>query len=128
MNLGIRGRGIAALSIVATVVATLVIGVALLFWIQASSGDHVFARTKEFSDLMRVVRPAILLLILFLWRPVFGLLHRRSIVTDRIHERALSSWPWLMVWTALIELTLGQGYVLFGLTSLVVYWIFLRLR
>jgi hypothetical protein len=119
-----RGRGLFALSIIATLVATLAIGILLLFWMQASSADHVLERTRAFHDVMRVVRPAVLLVILLLWRQIFDQLHDRSMVTDRTHERAIAIWPRLTVWGALFELMLGQGYVLLGLVVLAGYLVF----
>ena len=123
-----RFRGASALAILATMIATVVIGFVLFTWMQQSSSDHVFERTQAFSELVRVVRPIILLVALGAWRPVFDALHHRSLITDRTHERAKSVWPRLAIWTALIELTLGQGFVLLGLAGIAAYGFYLRLR
>ena len=109
----------------ATVIATMAVGFVLLVWMQQTSGDHVFDRTKAFSDLMRIVRPIFLLLVLGLWKPSFDVLHRFSFITKRTHERAHSIWPRLSIWAALIELTLGQGFVLLGLASAGAYGFYL---
>lgn len=123
-----RSRSVVALSVLVMVIATLVIGIGLLIWMQQSSDSHVFERTRAFHDLMRVIRPILLVLILLLWRPAFDFLNRRSFITDTVHERALLFWPRLAIWTALIEITLGQGYILIGLATMAAYWLFLRLR
>ena len=121
-----KGRGLAALSITATIVATMMIGVLLFLWMQASSESHIFERTRAFADVMRVIRPAILLVVLLGWRQAFSWLHHRSMVTDQTRDRAIALWPRLAIWVALIELTLGQGYVLLGLVMLAGYLAFLR--
>lgn len=123
-----KGRGIAALSITATIVATMVIGILLFLWMKETSESHVFERTRAFSDVMRVIRPAILLVVLLGWRQAFGWLHGRSMVTDQTRRRAIVLWPRLAIWVALIELTLGQGYVLLGLVMVAGYLVFLRYR
>lgn len=103
--------------------------VAFMFvWAEDTSTGYVLDRAEYFSDVMRVVRPAILFIILLLWRPVANWLHSKSFLTDRTHMRALVIWPRLSVWTLLIEITLGQGYLLTGLAATAVYWAFWRLR
>ncbi|MEM9442288.1 MAG: hypothetical protein AAGA73_17735 [Pseudomonadota bacterium] len=100
----------------------------MLVWAENTSADHVLNRAEHFSDIMRVIRPAILFIVLLHWRPAADWLHSRSLLTERTHERALLIWPRLSVWTLLIEVTLGQGYLLMGLAATAVYWALWRLR
>lgn len=123
-----RMRRWGLISLVTTGILTLLIAACLALWSETTSSAHVAGVVARFAAVMMIVRPIILLTALMLWRPVFSWLHRRSFVTDQTHTKALTVWPRLMVWTGLIELTLGQGYVLTGIGATAAYWLFLRLR
>ena len=125
---GARRRRLGLGFMLASLLACFAIVSLMFVWSENTSTDHVLHRAEHFSDIMRVIRPAILFIILLVWRPVADWLHGKSLLTDRTHERALLIWPRLSVWTLLIEVTLGQGYLLMGLAATAVYWAFWRLR
>lgn len=83
-------------------------------------------KTAHFAAVMRVVRPIILFVILMLWRPVFLRLHQHAWVELSTFKTAIRIWPRLMIWTGLIELTLGQGFVLTGLAAIAAYAVYTR--
>ena len=123
-----RGRRLGLSLLVISFLGVAIIAASLFLWTQNTSSDHVYAQTKLFSDLMRVVRPVVLLLLLLAWRPVVTWLHLRGHLTARFHGNLIGIWSRLSIWVLLIELTIGQGYLLIGLAATAVYWLTLRLR
>lgn len=115
-------------SVVLTLFLTGLVIAGLLLWTNTTSTGHVVEQAEQFSDVMRVIRPAILLLILLSWRPAATWLHSKAYLTDRSHERALLIWPRLAIWAVLIEITIGQGYLFIGLAATAAYWAFWRVR
>lgn len=113
-----------ALFICATIVVAFVVGIASTW----TSLPQVAAKAAQFSALMQIVRPLLLLTALLLWRPAFRWMAQQSWVTPRVYRRAVALWPQLMIWTCLIEITLGQGYVLAGCAALAIYCVYLRLQ
>jgi len=118
----------AQLSLLVTLVMTIVVGAGLLLWSHAATSSYVADKVMGFASVMNVVRPAMLIVMLVLWRPVFSWLHSRSVIADSTHAKAIGVWPRLVIWVALIELTIGQGFVLIGLTATALYWLFVRAR
>lgn len=108
--------------------ATALVVYGLSIWSSMSSLPVLTEKTAHFAAVMRVVRPIILLAVLMLWRPVFVWFHGRSWVSAETLAKARAIWPRLAIWVGFIELTLGQGYVLMGLSAMAVYWLFLRHR
>jgi len=106
--------------------ATALVIAGLSIWSLMGSLPVLADKTAHFAAVMRVVRPIILLIALMLWRPVFTWLHKQSWVSPQTRVKAIAVWPRLAIWIGLIELTLGQGYVLTGLSAMAVYWLFLR--
>lgn len=116
------------MSLLVTLVLTIVVGSSLLLWSEATTSTYVADKVMRFAAVMNVVRPTVLFVMLMLWRPVFSWLHSRSVITDPTHTKAIGVWPRLVIWVALIELTIGQGFVLIGLIATALYWLFLRVR
>lgn len=83
-------------------------------------------KTAAFAAVMRVVRPVLLFALLMLWQPLFRWLHRRAVIHGQTEQKAIAIWPKLVIWTGLIELTLGQGYVLLGLLATLLYGLYVR--
>ena len=115
-------------SALGTLIGALAIAAVIGVWVQNTSSVYVFERVAYFSDLMRVIRPVLILIVLLAWRPIATWLRERDMVSDRTHHRAIAIWPRLCIWSVLIEITLGQGYVLIGLAAATAYWAFLRFR
>lgn len=116
------------MSLLVTLILTIVAGAGLLLWSQAATSSYVADKVMRFASVMNVVRPTMLIVMLVLWRPAFFWLHNRSAITDSTHTKAIGVWPRLVIWVALIELTIGQGFVLIGLIATAFYWLFLRVR
>jgi len=115
-------------SVVLSLSLTGLVIVGLLVWTNTTSTSHVVEQAERFSDIMRVIRPAIFFLVLLSWRPVATWLHSKDYLTDRTHERALLIWLRLAIWTVLIEITIGQGYLFVGSAATAAYWAFWRVR
>lgn len=107
-------------------VCLVVIIVAIALWSIKELLTFVASQAAQFASVMRVVRPIILFAILLLWCPVFRWLQARSWVEAETANRALEIWPRLTIWTALFEVTVGQGLLVIGLLAMAGYWFFLR--
>ena len=116
------------MSAVATGLAAIMCGYAVLQWSQSTPLPVLADRAAQFAAIMRVVRPIVLLVVLLLWRPIFCWLHHRSWISDHPHSLTVTMWPCLVIWVGLVELTLGQGYLVTGLLAAAAYWAFLRVR
>jgi len=106
--------------------ATALVIAGLSIWSLMSTLPVLADKTAHFAAVMRVLRPTVLFVVLMLWRPIFSWLHKQSWVSSQNHTKAIDVWPRLVIWVGLIELTLGQGYVLTGLCAIAAYWLFLR--
>ena len=115
-------------SIIPTLFLSGMVIAGLLFWADTTSTGYIVEQAERFSDIMRVIRPVILLFVLLSWRPVATWLYSKGYLTDRMYESALFVWPRLAIWTVLIEVTLGQGYLFIGLAATAAYWACWRLR
>ena len=109
-------------------IGTLIVVAGMLVWSMITSMPILSEKAATFAATMRIVRPVTLLMMLALWQPVFNWLLSRSFVSSSTAQKAIAIWPRLAVWTGLLELTIGQGFIVIGIIAIAVYWIFLRER
>ena len=114
--------------LIAFAVCLVIIAVAVVAWSTKETLGVVSSQTAVFASVMRVIRPIIFLTILTLWCPVFRWLETRSWVEAATANRAVAIWPRLAIWTALFEVTVGQGQLMIGLLAIGIYWFFVRSR
>ena len=100
--------------------------VIVVVWSLSQSITVVGDATAHFASMMRVVRPLILLTIIAAWQPAFWWLESRALVRPETARRAIGLWPRITIWVALLELTVGQGFVLVGIASIAIYWFLVR--
>ena len=80
-----------------------------------SALDHMESATSQFEQTMRYVRPIVLILVLSFWPIIVDLASRLKLLTPKIAALATRYWLHLALWTAVIEITIGQGRIVIGL-------------
>lgn len=114
----LRGALIAA----GVVFAVIIIGFSLNALIAARGFSRVEDWAASFDDSMRIVRPMILILILSFWRQVALFARRVRLLDEQLSMLAIRHWLHCSLWIAVIEITIGQGWVFIGSTlGVVVY-------
>ena len=71
--------------------------------------------TSRFEQAMRFIRPVILILMFSFWQILIALAMKTKVLSQRLATLALEHWLHLALWTAAVELTIGQGQIVFGL-------------
>ena len=96
--------------------AIVIIGLALNALIAARGFTRVQDWAASFDGSMRIVRPMILILIMSFWRQAVHLARRVRLLDERLATLAIRHWLHCGLWIAVIEITIGQGWVFTGST------------
>ena len=111
------------------VVAALIIAGAILNALLGPRAlDLLESWTSRFAQVMRFIRPAVLILILAFWQILIGLAIRMKILPRQFAALATKYWLHLALWAAVIEITIGQGWIIPGLAIAAVVYAASRLN
>lgn len=108
--------------------AAIVVAILVAIASSMTSPSLVAEKAARFADIMQIVRPIILAGIMLAWRPAFHWMFERAWVSRHVHQRAIQFWPHLVLWICLVEVTIGQGYILIGTVGLLIYIFYQQFR
>ena len=114
-------RGWFKRSLVVFIAATTSVAIVVAIASHMTSPSLIADKAASFADIMQIVRPLLLAGIMLAWRPAFHWMLERDWVSQHVHQRAVTYWPQLVLWICLVEVTIGQGYILLGGLGLLIY-------
>lgn len=124
----IQGKLRSALVAAGVLFAIFIIGIALNALIAARGFTRVQDWAASFDGSMRIVRPMMLILIVSFWRQAIHLARRVRLLDERLAKLAIRHWLHCGLWIAVIEITIGQGWVFTGSTLGVLVFLASRRR
>jgi len=102
----------------ATVLLSVMVGVIVRQFVDSHGFAVVSNRVHAFAQEMRILRPLLFLAAFCFWQALAGFASRARLLTDGQAVQLVGHRNRFFLWVALLELTLGQGQVVIGVTIL----------
>ena len=102
----------------ATVLLSVMVGVVVKQFVDSHGFVVVSDRVHAFAQEMRIVRPLLFLAAFCFWQALAGFASRVRLLTNGQAVQLVRNRNRFFLWVALLELTLGQGQVVIGVTIL----------
>lgn len=103
------------------VIVSVVAGAGLL--IKGASDTHgynvVSESVEDFAGLMRIIRPLLFFICFCYWANVVGFFRRIRVLQEKQAANLVTNRNRFFMWVALLEISIGQGFVVIGLSILI---------
>ena len=110
-----------------TIIVFAVVGLLIKYFAESYGLGVVSENVHAFAQQMRIVRPLLLLVLYSFWQPSLRVVSRMRLLTATGAARLVRNRNRFFLWVALLEITLGQGQVVIGVSILVGVLVYARL-